>query len=149
MKTSVDTLTEKLEALLVRTHDAEEGFKKAADNTNHLALKAYFKNKAEQRKEFENKLVDEIKSLGGDYKKGTSIKSDIHRAWMDLKVFFTDNNAEAMLEASIIGEQKAIKDYEDAIYDSSTPPSIVTILQSQLTKIQNGLNTIKTLEDLQ
>lgn len=149
MKTSLDTLTEKLEMLLVRTHDAEQGFKKAIENTDHPALQGYFKTKANQRKEFATELIDEIKTLGGDYEKNTSLKSDAHRAWMDIKSMFSNNDAEAMLEAAITGERKAVKDYEDAIYDSSTPPSIVTILKSQLAKIEAGLTTIKTLEDLQ
>lgn len=149
MKTSLDTLTKKLETLLIRTHDAEEGFKNAAENTDHLGLKAYFKTKSAQREVFADKLIEEIKLLGGNYKKGTSLKSDAHRAWMDLKVFFSNNDAEAMLEASITGEKKAIKDYEDAIYDSSTPPSIVSILKQQLSEIKTGLNNIKTLESIQ
>lgn len=149
MKTSLDTLTDKLEMLLVRNHDAEEGFKKAEENTDHLALKGYFKTKSAQRKEFANELIEEIKNLGGDYEKNTSLKADAHRAWMDIKSMFANNDAEAMLEAAITGEKKSVKDYEDAIYDSSTPPSIVNILKSQLAKIEAGLKTIKTLEDLQ
>ncbi|MDO3694413.1 PA2169 family four-helix-bundle protein [Wenyingzhuangia sp. chi5] len=148
MKTSLDILTEKLEGLLIRTHDAEEGFKKATEKTDHLGLKAYFKAKSEQRKEFAKELVEEIKALGGEYKKDTSLKSHAHRAWIDIKTLFSSNNAEAMLEAAITGEKKAIKDYEDAIYDSATPPSIVSILKGQLSKIQSGLNTIKTIENL-
>ena len=148
MKTSLDILTEKLEGLLIRTHDAEEGFKKASEKTEHLGLKAYFKTKSGQRKEFAEELAEEIKALGGEYKKGTSLEGHAHRAWMDIKTLFSSHDAEAMLEAAITGEKKAVKDYEDAIYDSATPPSIVSILKEQLSKIQSGLNTIKTLENL-
>ncbi|WP_010134075.1 ferritin-like domain-containing protein [Ochrovirga pacifica] len=148
MKTAQEVITEKLETLLVRTHDAEKGFEKAAENTDHLALKKYFTTKSSQRKDFANELIDEIKRLGGDFDKSGSVQGSVHRAWMDFKSYFSNDDAEAMLEEAITGEKKAVKDYKEVIYDTSVPPSITEILQKQVAKIESGLDTIKTLEDL-
>ncbi|MDO6737807.1 PA2169 family four-helix-bundle protein [Wenyingzhuangia sp. 2_MG-2023] len=148
MKTVQKAITDKLETLLVRTHDAEKGFSKAAENTSHLGLKAYFKTKSEQRKKFSDELMDEIKALDGDFDKEGSMQGSAHRTWMDLKSYFTNDDAEAMLEEAITGEKKSVEDYKDVIYDTAIPPSIKSILQTQLSKIENGLSTIKTLEDI-
>lgn len=148
MKTAQEVITEKLETLLVRTHDAAKGFEKAAENTNHLALKKYFTTKTHQRKDFANELIDEIKRLGGDFVKEGSFQGSVHRAWMDLKSYFSNDDAEAMLKEAITGEKKAVKDYKEVIYDTSIPPSITEILQEQVVKIESGIETIKALEDL-
>lgn len=148
MKTIQEKITNKLEPLLIRSYDAEKGFKKAAENTQNQALKKYFKTKAKQRNQFSMELIDEIKQLGGDFYKSGSLEGSVHRAWMDLKIYFTDDNAEAMLEESILGEKKAIEDYKEVIYDTTIPPSIKSILEAQVHQIENGLSTIKNLENI-
>ncbi|MGY5351181.1 ferritin-like domain-containing protein [Wenyingzhuangia sp. IMCC45533] len=148
MKTAQETITENLQGLLTRTHDSILGFEKASDKTKHIGLKTYFKTKASQRRLFASEIENEITRMGESFDSDSSTLGATHRAWMDLKAYFTDDNAEAMLEESITGEKKAIDDYKDVIYDTDTPPSIKEILKSQMMKIEEGLKTIKTLEDI-
>jgi len=148
MATYTEEVGNKLNELLERTYDAEKGYKKAAENVNHLGLKSYFNNKAQQRYDFGHELKTEIKNFGQEVNKGGSAAGTLHRVWMDTKALFSSENEESMLEESIRGEKAAISEYNDVMGDLNLPSSTKSILQDQKSKIETGLNTIKGLEDI-
>tara|TARA_R110002074_G_scaffold197610_14_gene365000 strand:- start:4463 stop:4912 length:450 start_codon:yes stop_codon:yes gene_type:complete len=148
MSTYTEVIGEKLNDLLEKTYDAEKGFKKAAENTEHKQLKSFFESKAKQRYDFGHELKAEITSFGQNIDKGDSIAGKAHRAWMDVKALFSLDNEEAMLEEAIRGEKAAIEEYKDVLEDSSLPSTTATVLRSQKAAIENGLANIKMLEDL-
>ena len=73
MGTYTEEVGNKLNELLEKTYDAEKGFKKAADNTEHPQLKAFFESKSKQRYDFGHELKTEIKSFGQEIDKGDSV----------------------------------------------------------------------------
>ena len=148
MGTYTEEVGNKLNELLEKTYDAEKGFKKAADNTEHPQLKAFFESKSKQRYDFGHELKTEIKSFGQEIDKGDSVAGKVHRAWMDVKALFSLDNEEAMLEEAIRGEKSAIEEYDEVLGDTSLPSTTATILRSQKEAIQNGLANIKMLEDI-
>jgi uncharacterized protein (TIGR02284 family) len=148
MSTYTEDVSEKLNDLLEKTYDAEKGFKKAAEHTDHTALKSYFEGKAKQRYDFGHELKSEIKSYGQEVDKGDSLTGKAHRAWMDVKALFSSDNEEAMLEEAIRGEKASIEEYEDVLEDTTLVSTTSAILRNQKQAIEAGLTTIKTLEDL-
>ncbi len=148
MNTYTEEVGEKLNELLEKTYDAEKGFKKAAENTDNPSLKSYFQGKAQQRYDFGHALKTEIKSFGQEVDKGDSLTSKAHRTWMDVKALFSSDDEEAMLEEAIRGEKSSLEEYDDVLSETSLPSSTSTLLRNQKQAIQNGLSTIKTLEDL-
>ena len=148
MSTYTEEVGDKLNALLEKTYDAEKGFEKAAENTEHLQLKSFFKSKAQQRYDFGHELKNEIKSFGQKVDKGDSFTGKAHRAWMDVKALFSFDDEESMLEEAIRGEKAALEEYEDVLKDTSLPSSTSIVLKSQKQAIENGLANIKMLEDL-
>lgn len=148
MSTYTEKVGDKLNDILEKTYDAEKGFKKAANNTDNLALKNYFENKANQRYDFGHELKNEIAGFGQKVDKGDSLTGKAHRAWMDIKALFSSDDAEAMLEEAIKGEKAALDEYKDVLKETSLPSSTSALLTSQKNTIENGLSNIKTLEDL-
>lgn len=148
MSTYSETIGSKLNDLLEKTYDAEKGFKKAAENTEHSNLKAYFERKAHERYKFGHELKSEIQSYGQEVDAGDSITSKAHRTWMDVKALFSSDNEESMLEEAIRGEKASVEEYEDVLRESTLPPSTATLLNKQKSAIEGGLSTIKRLEDL-
>ncbi|WP_204346501.1 ferritin-like domain-containing protein [Psychroserpens algicola] len=148
MSTYTEEVGAKLNNLLEKTYDAEKGFKKAAENIDHAALKSYFNNKAQERYNFGHELKSEIKAYNQDVDKGGSLTGKAHRAWMDVKSLFSSDNEESMLEEAIRGEKAAIDEYQDVLNETSLPSSTMSILVTQKNTIENGLSNIKTLEDL-
>jgi len=148
MGTYTENVGKKLNDLLEKTYDAEKGFKKAAENVEHSALKSYFNQKAQERYNFGHELKSEIKSFNQDVDKGGSLTGKAHRAWMDVKSLFSADDEESMLEEAIRGEKTAVEEYEDVLSETTLPSSTKSLLTSQKNTIENGLSNIKRLEDL-
>lgn len=149
MSTYTEVISSKLNDLLERTYDAEKGFKKAAENTEHTYLKRYFERKSLERQNFGIELNNEIRSFGESPEKSGSLEGAAHRTWMDIKAMFSVNNDESMLEEAIRGENTALNDYNEVINDHGLPMSTQSILIRQRDAIANDLQAIKRLEDLQ
>lgn len=148
MATYSEKVGNKLNDLLEKTYDAEKGFKKAAENSNHSGLKNYFNQKAQERYDFGHELKTELTSVGQEIGKGGSIAGSAHRAWMDVKSFLSSDNEESMLEEAIRGEKSALEEYNDVLSETTLPPTTQTVLTQQKNKILQGLSSIKRLEDL-
>ena len=148
MDTYTEKVGEKLNNLLEKTYDAETGYKKAAENTDNSNLKTYFQRKAQERYDFGHELKTEIKAFGQEVDKGGSVTGAAHRAWMDVKAFFSADDAESMLEEAIRGEKASLEEYKEVLKETSLPTSTSTVLNGQAQKIAAGLSTIKRLEDL-
>ncbi|WP_100614387.1 ferritin-like domain-containing protein [Confluentibacter citreus] len=148
MNTYTETIGNKLNDLLEKTYDAEKGFRKAAENTEHTYLKNYFQRKAQQRYAFGQELKAEIVSFGEDVQKEGSFAGAAHRTWMDVKALFSSDNDESMLEEAIRGEKAALEEYNDILNETSLPFSTQGVILKQREAIANDLNTIKKLEDI-
>ncbi|HEA22076.1 hypothetical protein LCGC14_0949050 [marine sediment metagenome] len=148
MSTYTEEVGKKLNDLLEKTYDAEKGFKKASENVEDGQLKRYFSGKAQERYDFGHALKTEIKQFGQEVDKGDSFAGKVHRSWMDVKSLFSMDDEEAMLEEAITGEKNAIDAYDDVLKETSLPASTATILQHQRNTINEGLQNIKTLEDI-
>lgn len=148
MSTQTEKIGNSLNDILEKTYDAEKGYKKAAEHTDNPNLKSYFEKKSQERYNFGHEIKSEIKSMGEDIDKGGSASGSLHRAWIDTKAFFSSNDDEAMLEESIRGEKASLEEYNDVLSDTAMPSSTATLLTNQKRTIENGLQTIKKLEDL-
>ncbi|MFD0977554.1 ferritin-like domain-containing protein [Salinimicrobium gaetbulicola] len=140
-------VTEKLNELLEKNYDAEKGFQNAADDVKNERLKAFFGDKARQRYDFGHELKAEISKFGGTPDKGTSVKGDVHRAWMDLKSALTSDKEEEVLEEAIRGEKAALEEYNEAINEKELPPSTANLLIKQRNAIERTLQEVKGLEE--
>lgn len=139
-------MSESLNELLEKNYDSEKGYKEAVDDVNNAQLKSFFTEKAKQRYDFGHELKSEIKSLGETPEKGSSVKADLHRTWMDLKSSLSSDNEEAVLEEAIRGESAAVEDYNKVISKHDFPASTENILIKQRNAIQRSLDEVKNLE---
>jgi uncharacterized protein (TIGR02284 family) len=140
-------MADKLNELLQRNYDSEKGFKNAVDDVKNPQLKSFFKEKAQERYDFGHELKSEIRNFGEAPEKGSSVKADAHRTWMDLKSALSGDNEEAVLEEAIRGEKMAVENYNEVIKDNDFPPSTKNLLLKQRNAIQKTLDNVKSLED--
>jgi len=137
-----EKIANKLNILLEKNYDAEAGYIAAKDNVTDSNLKNFFKNRATNRYDFGHEIKEEIRSFGEEPNKGTSIKGDAHRVWMNLKSTFSKNNEEAILEEAIRGERKALEDYNEILEDKDIPQSTKEILEKHRDKVQLSLRQV-------
>lgn len=139
---------EKLNGLLARAYDAEQGFTKAANQVESKALQRLFEQKANERNQFKAELEHELTAKGMDVTKYTgSFKGAVHRAWMDTKALFSNEDEEAMLEEVRNGEKVALEDYEDVLKETTLPASTINVLTNQKNKIEQSYNRANYLEN--
>lgn len=148
MNNYTDKLGNRLNDLLEKNYDAEQGFKKASENAQHGGLKAYFANKAQERYHFGHELKTELKSFGQKPDKGGSVTGAAHRTWMEVKSWFSTDDDEAMLEEAIRGEKASVAEYKDVLNEITLPGSTKQLLERQKNAIEHGLVNIKRLEDV-
>lgn len=141
-----EKVASQLNELLEKNYDAEKGYKTAAENVKNNDLKAYFNNRAQERYNFGHEIKNEIKSFGETPDKGTSIKGDLHRTWMNIKSALSANSEESILEETIRGEKAAAEEYNEVLKETSLPLSTTTVLKKHRDNISEALNDVKRFE---
>lgn len=139
-------ISKKLNELLEKNYDAEKGYKLAAEKVKNQQLQSFFSKRAQERYDFGHELKSEIKNFGEDPDKGTSVKGDVHRSWMNLKATLSGDKDEAVLEEAVRGEKAAVEEYEEILKEPEIPASTGNILMKQKNAIIASLNEVKTLE---
>ncbi|NIJ45232.1 uncharacterized protein (TIGR02284 family) [Wenyingzhuangia heitensis] len=148
METYTDKVGAKLNSLLEKNYDAEKGYRNAAENVKNDELKKFFIKKSTERHDFALDLKTEIASFNQDADKYGSVAGDLHRTWMDLKSILSVNNDEAVLEEAIRGEKASVEEYNEVLSETALPKSTKSVLETQKTKIEADLASVKVLEFL-
>lgn len=156
MKTSLEQAQERthkdtvkaLQDILEKNYDAEKGYKRAMQDAKTPALKNFLRQQALQRSDFATAIDKKLHDLDETPIENGSVSGTLHRAWINIKSSVAGNEDEAVLEEVIRGEKASIDDYQDVIEKNILAPEISSLLESQLTDIQNTLSRVKTLEDI-
>ncbi|KAB7732474.1 PA2169 family four-helix-bundle protein [Rudanella paleaurantiibacter] len=127
-----------LNTLLTRSHDAEEGYQEAAENTKDSELKSLFLAQSRQRAEYAMELDREIRTLGGEPDKNTSILSDLHRAWINIKSAFASDNDKATVQECQRGDKEALDDYNNVLQQTDLAASTRELLLRQKQSIESA-----------
>lgn len=146
MEPTNEKAVELLNDLLEKNYDAEKGYKKAAEDTKASSLKEFCRDYASQRYNFGHEIKDEIRRLGGEPDKGTSVAGNLHRTWIDIKTALSSDKDESVVEECIRGERAALEDYEDVLGNSALPSSSRELVQRQHDQIQSAMNRLNQIE---
>ena len=138
---------EVLNELLERNYDAEKGYKKAAEDIENTTLKEFFRDYSGPRYNFGHEIKEEIRKLGGEPEKGSGVRSNLHRTWIDVKSLLTGKDTEAVVKECIRGETTALEDYEDALKRQDLPVTTREVVQRQHDKIQSAVNRLNQIEN--
>ncbi|WP_017729835.1 ferritin-like domain-containing protein [Nafulsella turpanensis] len=136
-----------LNHLLERNYDAEKGYKKAAEDIDNSLLKDFFRDYSGQRYTFGHEIKEEIRRMNGEPEKGSSVKGDLHRTWIDVKSLLTGKDNEAVVKECIRGETTALEDYEDALRRTDLPPTTREVVQRQHDQIQGAVNRLNQIQN--
>jgi uncharacterized protein (TIGR02284 family) len=139
---------EALNHLLTRNYDSEQGYKQAADQVNDAQLKSWFTEKSKQRYDFGHEIKQELSTLGGTPDKGTSLKGDIHRTWLNVKSALSLDTTEAILEECERGEEAFVESYDEALKDTTLPASTRSLLIRQRNQAAATLARVEQLEEI-
>lgn len=129
---------DQLNKLLTRNHEAERGYKEAAENAKDAELKSLFMAQSRQRGEFAMELDREVRTLGGEPDGGTSIASDLHRAWINIKSTFASDDDKATVQECQRGDQEALDNYNSVLQETDLVASTRELLLRQKQSIDSA-----------
>jgi uncharacterized protein (TIGR02284 family) len=135
-----------LNNLIETCKDGELGFKTSAEGLKNPGTKAKFLEYSRQRAEMARELQSEVRRLGGDPEKSSSMSGSLHRGWMDIKSAITGKDDHAIVAEAERGEDVAKGAYETAL-NATLPGTAQTLVQQQAAKVRQAHDFVRDLRD--
>ena len=123
-------LIETLNDLIETSRDGEEGFRTCANAVKSVQLRQTLEQAARRCSQAVGELQAEVRSLGGDPGRSSSVSGSLHRAWVDIKSTITGMDEAAVLAECERGEDVAKKAYENAL-GKDLPADMRAIVERQ------------------
>ncbi|MFT7351655.1 MAG: hypothetical protein ACI9XR_001412 [Flavobacterium sp.] len=136
---TIDTLN----GLISILEDGKLGYVNASEKTENPTLKEDFLQYSRERAQFVTEFQNEINKLGKSTDEGSGPLGAIHRAWIDIKSMVTSNDAEAIINACLTGEEAAVEKYKLALKQGQLNTDLRTIVAKQLAHIEGVIAIIK------
>ena len=143
-----DNLIQLLNDLLEKNLDAARGYEEATEQQTTPALRSFFVKSMSMRDQFADELDGEIVELGGEPVTETSFTSDLHRAWINLKSAWSDDENHAVLEECIRGEEASLRDYDQALNTLGLPDHIRKMFLDHRNNISMVLKELRDAESM-
>jgi len=128
----------KIHSLLKYLHDSYQGYDECAQMIQDNFLKEKFISAAVQRQDMINSLEEILISNKVMPKDSGTLTGAAHRMLVALKAFITDHDTAAILKEVERGENSLIDMYQETLIAVDNP-QIKSLLQKQLTSVQNDL----------
>jgi uncharacterized protein (TIGR02284 family) len=141
-----DEIISTLGDLIETSKDGEYGFNTCAEDVKDTQLKEVFTAAAQRCAEGANELQEQVRRLGGDPDKHSSVAGTLHRAWVDIKAAITGKDEQAVLEECERGEDVAKKTYEKALV-KGLPNDIRSIVQRQYQGVVENHDRVRDLRN--
>ncbi|MFP4092232.1 MAG: ferritin-like domain-containing protein [Cyclobacteriaceae bacterium] len=141
-KATIDTINKLIEIC----KDGEKGYKDAASQIEDDEFQTILNRLSQQRALFRAELENDlIKDYGVEPKSSDSLKSKLHRNWMDFKAGLSSNDTKSVLEECERGEKHAIDAYTDAL-KGQLPSYIDERVRNQLDMIKGTLGQVRAFK---
>lgn len=135
-----------LNDLIESCKDGEQGYQKAAQDSQTSSIQTLFNEFARQRAQFASDLQVEVARLGGEPEKGGSVTGAVHRQWINVKSAVTSKDDHSLLEEAERGEDAAVKAYQEAL-SKDLPSDLRAIVEREYQLVQQAHLKIRSLRD--
>jgi uncharacterized protein (TIGR02284 family) len=144
-------MKEKANSLIEKNNDAAKGYQKAAKHVESASLKDFLSKQSKQRKAFADDLSIKLRAYYPDVETDNdgSVSGSLHRSWLSVKAVLSLDSDESVLEECLRGDKKEKEEYEEflSLYAMDTN-EVSKLVSKQKIKLEETLQTIKSLEDL-
>jgi uncharacterized protein (TIGR02284 family) len=137
-----DDVISTLNDLIETCKDGEQGFRTCAEDIGDSKLKSFFTDRAQSCAQAAGELQQEVRALGGDPEKSSSVSSALHRRWVDIKSAITGKDDESILNECERGEDVAKKSYANAL-EKDLPAGIRSLVERQYQGVLRNHDQVK------
>ena len=117
----------------------------SAEAVKNPQLKTMFESFAREREEFATELQQQVKALGGEPERSSSIAGAAHRGWMNIKSAVTGRDEKAVIAEAERGEDVAVKQYQDALREG-LPSTVRPVVEQQFSRVKAAHDRVRDLE---
>lgn len=135
-----------LNDLIETSKDGEQGFRKAAEDTKDVELKALFASRAQACAAAVSALQAEVTRLGEKPETSGSVAGALHRGWLQVKSTVTTQDDHAILAEVERGEDAAKKNYRQAL-DKELPADVRALVEKQYQGVLQNHDVVRDLRD--
>lgn len=136
-----------LNDLLAKNYDAERGYNNAAQKSENPVLKSFYRSKASNRYSYGHQIKDILSSMNAEIDEGTSLKGDLHNAWINFRNIFSFDTEEAILDEVERGEEASLNEYDQFLKNNDLSVEVRQVITYQRNNIARALNKVDMLED--
>jgi uncharacterized protein (TIGR02284 family) len=138
------TLQQHLNNIVEICEDGRQGYGVAAEKLEHTELQTLFNRLSQQRKLFVEEIKEDARNMGVEIDDTGSAIGFFHRTWLAAKATFASSTVDAVIEASLTGEKKAMEVYNNTISEE-IPEYINDRLKSQLHSIKIAIHQLNSV----
>ena len=139
--------TSLLNELIETSRDGQNGFAKAAAETEEPELKTFFLYASQRCAEGARELQEKVRLLGAEPEEGGSALGAMHRGWLNVKSAATGRDTHAILEEVERGEDYAKGKYNEALTREDLPEDVREILTRQYQGVIENHDRVRDLRD--
>ena len=140
-----DQVVSTLNSLIELNRDGQKGFQEASDKIESPQIKEFCSKQSLARAKFVGELQPQVRTLGGEPEKTGSVAAAVHRGWIDLTSTLGGGD-HAILVATEIGEDYAVKEYKKAL-DETLPAPVRDIVERQFQSVKQAHDKMKGMRD--
>lgn len=140
-----DKVISTLNSLIETCKDGQEGFRTAAEAITQMDVRSQFERFGRERAQCAAELQTEVRRLGGDPEKTSSMAGSLHRGWINMKSLVTGKDEAAVIAEAERGEDVAVKYYQEALA-AGLPAEVQSIVQRQFTQVKAAHDRVRQLE---
>ena len=134
-----------LNDLIETCKNGENGFREAAQEVKHPALKTLFLDYANERGKYAMELQQRVSQLGQVPETSGTVGASLHRRWIDLKSALTGKNDQAIIDECERGEDIAVESYRDALA-KDLPSDLKSVIERQFVGVKAAHDKVRNLK---
>jgi len=137
---------QKIQELVQLNLDSRDGFREAAEHIDDDALAAFCTALAEERGDQAEELQRYVEINGESPRTSGSYSAALHRAWIDIRSYFSSNDIYAVLAEAERGEDYIKQAYEESLRDLGAGP-MQEVLSRQFIRVRMAHDRVRDLRD--
>jgi uncharacterized protein (TIGR02284 family) len=137
----------RLQDVLTRYVDSRDGYLQASKLVPQKGLAESFELIAQRRDLIASRVAELIHEQGTKPDEEGSVEAGIHRWWIRLRDKMTDQEADAILNECVRGEQELARTLQAALEDEHTLPEHREILSDALSEVNLAMRAFESAAD--
>jgi uncharacterized protein (TIGR02284 family) len=141
-KEAINTLNDLIEV----AKNGQEGYRTAAEGISDAGLRSKFISLSNERAGFVKELQEQVRSLGGDPEKNSSVTGAMHRGWINLKAAVSKKDEGAIIAECKRGDEDAVKSYEEALKKEELGADVRSLVEKQASQVRSDYDNLLQME---